>query len=153
MSKLTEQYAWDDFKDARQRLYLIGLFNGLVAAGLMLSAYGFSAPQWPWVIGSLAVGLVFSAYVWLEQWQSSWRIIRAALAYLAVVGTIYGYWGWPAVFAPGYGLEGDPPVFSSFSLLNAIFPYLCFGVQLAGLLPFFALYRRWKHYQKQRKAN
>jgi len=147
MSGLARQYAREDFEEARKRLYLIGVFNGLVAVGLMLSAYWFSASQWPWVIGSTAIGLGFSAYVFLERWQSGWRIARAALLYLMAVGAEYGYWGWPAVFAPGYGLKSDPPVFSSFSLLNAVFPYLCFGMQMVGLLPLFVLYRRWVRYQ------
>lgn len=153
MSKLAEQYAREDFEEARQQLYLIGLFNGLVAVGLVLSAYGFSAPQWPWVVASLAIGLGFSIYARLERWQSSWRIARAALLYLFVVGAEYGYWGWPVVFAPGYGLESDPPVFSSFSLLNAVFPYLCFGMQLMGLFPLIVLYRRWSNYQQHHNAN
>lgn len=153
MSNLITRYAWEDFEEARRRLYIIGVFNGLVAAALLLSAYWFSAPQWPWVAASTAVGGAFTVYAWVERWQSGLRIVRATLLYCFAIVAVYGYWGWPAVFAPGYGLEGDPPVFSSFSLLNAIFPYLCFGVQLAGLLPFFTLYRRWKHYQKQCKAH
>ena len=151
MADFSEQYAWEDFEQVRRRLYLISVFNGLVTVTLLLSAYWFSAPQWPWAGASAALGIIAALYVRLQRWQSSTRIATAILVYLLWVAAEYGYWGWPAVFAPGYGLKADPPVFAMFSLVNAAFPYLCFGMQLAGLWPLVLLYWRWRQYQKQRR--
>ncbi len=144
MTDHKSRYAREDFEEAVRRLYVTSLLNGLAAAALALSSWWFATAQWAWAAFSAGLGLLYVVYIRVEDWNSGLRIGRAAVLYALLLAAAVYTLGMPVPFAEGYGLGGDPPVFSLFSLLNALFPVLILGLQAVGLLPFFWLFwRRW----------